>query len=540
MITPTLSASDGGVLVVVRDEQRGQPELVQQLLQLAAHGRLRVRVERRRAARRAAARRGRARARGRGRRAAARRPRAPSAWRREVRDAEALEVLVDARRDRRRRRSCARSCAGRARTPGTRARRGARPARGRASLLASSQTSSPSAMRPRGRAHEPRDRAEHRRLPGARRPDERDRALDLQLDVEVEGAQRQADLGGERVHDSAPSGGRCADDGRPRCQRPLILSESRIARLMITSSALIASATSNPLISSNGLVDRERERLRLALEAAGEHDRGAELAEPAGQGDRLPGDQPAARERQRDAEERPDRAGAERARRGDEVGVDGLERGDRLADVERAPRRASRRSTTAIQVNASQPPMSSPSSPKRPKATSRPMPGDRRRQHDRQLDERDEDRAALEAARREHVGGRRPEEQDEDLRDERRLQAHDQRVVHDRVRELVDQVAGRDVREDRDDRDDRNASATATDAKSRQPSRKRTARFLRSLEVDRRIGGRAAQRRRPPRGHETFLVIRRRGQRWIIIEVDLTMAVAAIPGAARAPARPRA
>ena len=37
----------GGVLVIVRDEQRGQSELAQELLQLAAHRRLRVRVERR-------------------------------------------------------------------------------------------------------------------------------------------------------------------------------------------------------------------------------------------------------------------------------------------------------------------------------------------------------------------------------------------------------------------------------------------------------------------------------------------------------------
>ena len=37
----------GGVLVVVRDEKRRQPELVQELLQLAAHRDLGVRVERR-------------------------------------------------------------------------------------------------------------------------------------------------------------------------------------------------------------------------------------------------------------------------------------------------------------------------------------------------------------------------------------------------------------------------------------------------------------------------------------------------------------
>ena len=122
-----------GVLVVVGDEQRRQPELAQQLLQLAANGRLRVRVERReRLVEQQHA--GVARERAGERDALALAARELGRLRvREVRDAEALEVLVDAPAARRRRRSCARSCAGRARTPGTRARRGARRARGRAS-----------------------------------------------------------------------------------------------------------------------------------------------------------------------------------------------------------------------------------------------------------------------------------------------------------------------------------------------------------------------------------------------------------------------
>ena len=84
------------------------------------------------------------------------------------------------------------------------------------------------------------------------------------------------------------------------------------------------------------LVDRERQCLRHALQAAGEHDRRAELAQPAGERERLAGREPAARERQHDAEERPRRAGAERARSGDHIRVDSLEGRDRRADVERA------------------------------------------------------------------------------------------------------------------------------------------------------------------------------------------------------------
>ena len=58
------------------------------------------------------------------------------------------------------------------------------------------------------------------------------------------------------------------------------------------------------------LVDRERERLGDALERAGEHDRRAELADPAGERERRAGAEPARGERQRDAEE-----DARRARR---------------------------------------------------------------------------------------------------------------------------------------------------------------------------------------------------------------------------------
>ena len=65
---------------------------------------------------------------------------------------------------------------------------------------------------------------------------------------------------------------------------------------------------------------------------------------------------------------------------------------------------------------------------------------DRRRQDERQLDERDRERAAAEAplASRYAVGV--PNSEDQRLRDQARLQADDERVLDDRVRELVDQV----------------------------------------------------------------------------------------------------
>ena len=76
------------------------------------------------------------------------------------------------------------------------------------------------------------------------------------------------------------------------------------------------------------------------------------------------------------------------------------------------------------------------------------------RQHERELDERHEHRASGKPPRREEPRGRRAEEQDRRLRDERRLERHDHGVVDDRIRELVDERPGPDVREDRDDRQD--------------------------------------------------------------------------------------
>ena len=77
--------------------------------------------------------------------------------------------------------------------------------------------------------------------------------------------------------------------------RVVSLTDRRTVALMTMSSALIASATVE--VDVELLVDRERERLRDALERAGEHDRGAELAEPSREGERSAGAEPAARER---------------------------------------------------------------------------------------------------------------------------------------------------------------------------------------------------------------------------------------------------
>ncbi len=94
--------------------------------------------------------------------------------------------------------------------------------------------------------------------------------------------------------------------------------------------------------------------------------------------------------------------------------------------------------------------------PSRPCATEgreQADPRDGRRQDERKLDQRDHDRAAAKASRGEQVGGRRTEEQDDRLRDRRRLGRDDQRVERDVAAELAEELAGRDPQEDREDRD---------------------------------------------------------------------------------------
>src|SRR5262249_45484846 len=68
------------------------------------------------------------------------------------------------------------------------------------------------------------------------------------------------------------------------------------------------------------LEDREREGLRPPGDAAGDHDRRAELAERAREGEHRTGEDAPPREGQRHPEERRQRSTAERARQADEAG----------------------------------------------------------------------------------------------------------------------------------------------------------------------------------------------------------------------------
>src|SRR6185503_9494412 len=80
---------------------------------------------------------------------------------------------------------------------------------------------------PRVRPQQPRDRAEDARLPGTRRPDERERlAPDVRAQLEAEGAETMGEVEAERVHPGTS------------------FTASSSAALTTTRRALIASATS--------------------------------------------------------------------------------------------------------------------------------------------------------------------------------------------------------------------------------------------------------------------------------------------------------
>ena len=212
----------------------------------------------------------------------------------------------------------ARSCAGRARSPGTRARRAAARAAGRRARPRRTRRRRRPRSGPRCGRASPATARSTRRL-ARRRTARRARRVEptSRRQLEVERPKRDGDVvEDERCHVSPMSEAGEEDDADE--DEHAAHRERRVeVRVELG-------------------VDRERQRLRHLLQAAGEHDRRAELAEPARERQREPGDQPAARERQHDAEERARRAGAERPRGGGEVRVGRLERGDRLADVERA------------------------------------------------------------------------------------------------------------------------------------------------------------------------------------------------------------
>ena len=116
-------------------------------------------------------------------------------------------------------------------------------------------------------------------------------------------------------------------------------------------------------------------------------------------------------------------------------------------------------------------------------------------QHERELDDRHEQRPATELPRGEQVRGRRPEEDDERHRDEVRLQRDAQGVACDLARQPRAQLAERELGEDRDDREQQEPEGDAGDAQARR--RRRTASRPRQAEErGPQLGARPARARR--------------------------------------------
>ena len=98
-------------------------------------------------------------------------------------------------------------------------------------------------------------------------------------------------------------------------------------------------------------------------------------------------------------------------------------------------------------------PSGSPEQPARAERREQRDAGDRRRQDERQLDERDRERAPAERARREQVGDRRADRDDEDVGDRVRPDRDRDRVAHRRVAAGASgTLRERDLGEQRDER----------------------------------------------------------------------------------------
>ena len=174
-------------------------------------------------------------------------------------------------------------------------------------------------------------------------------------------------------------------------------------------------------------------------QAPGEERRGAELAERPGPGQSRAGGEARAGQGHLDAEEGARRAGAQRARRADELPVHGAERGDRLADVEghgdeRLRHHDRDPGEGDVDVEAES---CAPSMPMRPKAAKSAMPataGGSTRGSSRKVARtlRPGNRCA------DQVRHRRADDDDEGERDEARLEADAQRVAGDLGVQLVD------------------------------------------------------------------------------------------------------
>ena len=158
--------------------------------------------------------------------------------------------------------------------------------------------------------------------------------------------------------------------------------------------------------------------------------------------------------REGDAPEGLCRPGAKRARGVQHRSVDGFEGRDCRADVERArderdreddgDLRESDRDPQRVELLAEE--------PEAAERDEQAEPRDGRRQHERQLDDRDDQCPTGEATGGEEIRRRRPDPQDQHHRDRIRLQCHAKRIAGNITPEPVDRLRKPDLPEDRNDR----------------------------------------------------------------------------------------
>ena len=218
--------------------------------------------------------------------------------------------------------------------------------------------------------------------------------------------------------------------------------------------------------------------MRHPLQAAGEDDRRAELAEPAGERERGGGAQPptasgsATRAKTRHGPAPSVRAAATRVR------IDAFEGGDRPAKVEGALHerdgehdgrlREADLNPERVELVAEE-----PGAPERGEERDA---CNRRRQHERQLDQRDHGAPAGKRRRREQVRRRRSDQQHGSVGDRTRLEADDEGVTSDVVAQRAEQITERNTQEDRRDRQEQEGEAIA--GRGRESARRRAPSLL--------------------------------------------------------------
>ena len=206
-------------------------------------------------------------------------------------------------------------------------------------------------------------------------------------------------------------------DGDLEAIAHVALAPSRLAATITRQESAVRTPTSRSAVvlfaRLHGGVDRQRHRRGLAGNVAGQHQRGAELAERPREGEHESGQDAVAGQRQRHLQRRPQLGAAQRVGRPLEVAIDRLERRLRRAHEQRQRHHRGRhhrripgeRDAPAGQlVDRS----AEPATPA--EQHDEVVAGHGRRKHERQRRQQVDEPAAAKSPAREHVGQRDPDQ----------------------------------------------------------------------------------------------------------------------------------